>query len=110
MERKVEAGAQFAVTQPVYDEASVRELADAVRHMGIPVVLGILPLRTARYAEFLDQQVSGIAVPEDVRERVRRTADATAERIVLAPEMLTAARRLFAGPASCRLLTIVSLV
>ncbi|MDY7042525.1 MAG: methylenetetrahydrofolate reductase, partial [Chloroflexota bacterium] len=53
LEGKVEAGAQFAVTQPVYGGASAGALADATRHLNIPIILGILPLRTARHAEFL---------------------------------------------------------
>jgi len=97
LERKVDAGAQFAVTQPVYDEPSARSLAEATRHVGIPVVLGILPLRTARHAEFLHRRVAGIAVPQHVRERIARASDPVAEGIANAQEMLAAARQLFAG-------------
>jgi methylenetetrahydrofolate reductase (NADPH) len=97
LERKVEAGAQFAVTQPVYDEASVRALADATRHVGIPIILGILPLRTARHAEFLHHKVAGIAVPENVRERMSRASDSVAEGAANAREMLAVARHHFAG-------------
>jgi methylenetetrahydrofolate reductase (NADPH) len=97
LERKVEAGAQFAVTQPVYDEASARALADATRHVDIRVILGILPLRTARHAEFLHHKVAGIAVPEHVRERMRRATDSVAEGVANARQMLAAARQHFAG-------------
>jgi methylenetetrahydrofolate reductase (NADPH) len=97
LERKVEAGAQFAVTQPLYDEASARELAEASRHLGLPILLGILPLRTVRHAEFLHHKVAGIAVPERVQERMRRAADPLAEGAAGAREMLAIARRLFAG-------------
>jgi homocysteine S-methyltransferase len=97
LERKVEAGAQFAVTQPVYDEANARELADAARHVGIPIVLGILPLRTVRHAEFLHHKVAGIAVPAHVREQMRRAGDPVAEGVANAREMLAIARGLFAG-------------
>jgi methylenetetrahydrofolate reductase (NADPH) len=97
LERKVEAGAQFVVTQPVYDEASARTLTEATRHLGIPVILGILPLRTARHAEFLHHKVAGIAVPEQVRERVSRASDSVAEGVANAREMLAVARQHFAG-------------
>jgi methylenetetrahydrofolate reductase (NADPH) len=97
LERKVEAGAQFAVTQPVYDEASARALAEATRHLGVPVILGILPLRTARHAEFLHHKVAGITVPEHVRERMSRASDSVAEGAANAREMLAAARQHFAG-------------
>ena len=50
---KVAAGAQFAVTQPVYDAASAEAIAASAGHFEIPLIMGILPLRTARHAEFL---------------------------------------------------------
>ncbi len=97
LERKVEAGAQFAVTQPIYDEASAEELARATGHVGVPVVLGILPLRTARHAEFLHHKVAGIAVPQPVRQRMARAGDPIAEGVANACDMLAIARQLFAG-------------
>jgi methylenetetrahydrofolate reductase (NADPH) len=97
LDAKVEAGAQFVVTQPVYDEASARALAEATGHVGIPVILGILPLRTARHAEFLHHKVAGIAVPEQVRERMSRASDSVAEGVANACEMLALARQHFAG-------------
>lgn len=97
LERKVEAGAQFAVTQPVYDEANADALIEATRHIGIPIIMGILPLRTARHAEFLHQRVAGIAVPEQVRNRMSRATDTVAEGVANAREMLALARERFAG-------------
>lgn len=97
LEDKVAAGAQFAVTQPVYDEASASEIYEATRHLGIPVILGVLPLRTARHAWFLHNKVAGIAVPEEVQERMRAAADPLAEGNALARDMLALARAWFAG-------------
>lgn len=97
LEHKVEAGAQFAVTQPVYDEASARTLHDATQHLGIPVILGTLPLRTARHARFLHYKVAGIAVSSQVRERMEQAADPVAEGMAGAREMLSIAREWFAG-------------
>jgi homocysteine S-methyltransferase len=95
--RKVEAGAQFAVTQPVYSEAQASALAGATRRIGIAVILGILPLRTARHARFLHDKVAGIAVPESVRERMRLAGDPVAEGAAMARDMVQVARHLFAG-------------
>ncbi len=95
--RKADAGAQFVVTQPVYDEGSADRLAAATHHIGITVIMGILPLRTARHAEFLHQKVAGIAVPQALRRRMQRTADAAAEGLANAREMLAAARARFGG-------------
>ena len=97
LRKKVDAGARFAVTQPVYDRASARRIADATRGMGVPVILGILPLRTLKHALFLHERVAGIAVPEAVRERMAGAADTVAEGAANAREMLAVARELFAG-------------
>lgn len=97
LQDKVAAGAQFVVTQPVYDQESARELYEATRHLGIPVILGILPLRTARHAWFLHHRVAGIVVPEHVRERMNRASDPGSEGIAGAREMLELARQWFDG-------------
>jgi methylenetetrahydrofolate reductase (NADPH) len=97
LERKAEAGAQFAVTQPVYDEASGRALAEATRHIGMPIILGILPLRNARHAEFLHHHVAGIAVPKGVRMRMAGARDPVAEGAANARDILAVARQHFAG-------------
>ncbi|CAB1064081.1 5,10-methylenetetrahydrofolate reductase (EC / Homolog of homocysteine-binding domain [Olavius sp. associated proteobacterium Delta 1] len=94
---KVEAGAHFAVTQPVYDEASATQLIEATQHLKIPIILGILPLRTPRHAEFLHRKVAGIAVPEQVRNRMQGADDPVAEGVANAGEMLAIARKHFAG-------------
>ncbi len=82
LEKKVEAGAQFAVTQPMYDTASTEMLLKQTAHLEIPIVLGILPLRTPRHAEFLHQRVAGIDVPESVRERMALAKNSIAEGAV----------------------------
>ena len=95
--RKVEAGAQFVVTQPVYDEVSADELAEALQPVAIPVIMGVLPLRTPRHAEFLHRKVAGIVVPERIRKRMHDAADPVAEGAANAAEMITAARQRFSG-------------
>jgi methylenetetrahydrofolate reductase (NADPH) len=97
LQRKAEAGAGFAVTQPVYAPEEAAELAEAARPAGLPVLLGVLPLRTARHAEFLHGRVSGIRVAEGARRRLRDAPDQAAEGLALAREMLSVARKLFAG-------------
>ena len=65
--------------------------------MAIPILMGILPLRTSRHAEFLHNKVSGITVPNSVRQRIGQSTDPTAEGAAAAGEMLLLARRLFGG-------------
>jgi methylenetetrahydrofolate reductase (NADH) len=97
LKRKVDAGAQFAVTQPVYDEPGADEIADATSAIGIPVIMGILPLRTPRHADFLHTKVAGIAVPGALRKRMHDAVDPVAEGAANAREMVAAARQRFAG-------------
>jgi homocysteine S-methyltransferase len=97
LQRKVAAGAQFAVTQPIYDEGDADALHDAVRHVPIPVHMGILPLRTPRHADFLHSKVAGIRVPQAVRERMHRAQAPVAEGAMISRALLTVARRRFAG-------------
>ena len=97
LKRKTDKGAQFAVTQPVYTSAAAEQIAEATRGVGIPVILGILPLRTPRHAEFLHERVGGISVPETVCRRMHRATDPVAEGIELSRELLLDARQGFAG-------------
>jgi methionine synthase / methylenetetrahydrofolate reductase (NADH) len=94
LERKVEAGAQFALTQPVYEAERIEELYERTAPLGIPVILGILPPASARNADFLHNEVPGIVIPESLRMRLRRTPEsaqsAVGEQIAL--ELIDAAR------------------
>jgi methylenetetrahydrofolate reductase (NADPH) len=97
LKQKVDAGAQFAVTQPIYDSETAHAMAQATQSMGIPVIMGILPLRTARHADFLHQKVAGISVPKPLREQMHQTDDTIKKGCQNAREMLVIAREHFAG-------------
>lgn len=97
LKKKVDAGAEFVVTQPVYDRAAAERIAVATRGLGIPVVLGILPLRTLKHAVFLHDRVAGIAVPESVRAAMAEAEDTVAHGALNARKMLAIAREAFAG-------------
>jgi 5,10-methylenetetrahydrofolate reductase len=81
LRRKVEAGAAFVLSQPVYDAGPVtrfREAYEAVNseRLSLPLLIGVLPLVTLRHAEFLHNEVPGIVIPERTRERLRVAGDA----------------------------------
>ena len=97
LKHKIESGAQFVVTQPVYDEAGAQTLRHALRGINIPVMLGILPLQSVRHAQFLHNRVAGIAVPKAIQKRMELAADPASEGIANAREMLAVARRWFSG-------------
>ena len=101
-EWKVEAGAEFAITQPVFDAAQLEKFLKSIAHVRIPVIAGIWPLVSLRNAEFLANEVPGVSVPPDVIARMRRATDkskehATAEGIAIAREMLTGVRDVVQG-------------
>ncbi|MEQ8821938.1 MAG: bifunctional homocysteine S-methyltransferase/methylenetetrahydrofolate reductase [Sumerlaeia bacterium] len=92
--RKIEAGAEYILTQPVYDFSLFERFWQRVNHFGVPILIGILPLASYRNAEFLHNEVPGMQVPQDIRERMRRCEDKEAARqegIAIAREALAAA-------------------
>ena len=70
-EYKVEAGAQYAITQPVFDTSQLRDFIKAIEHVRIPIVAGIWPLVSYRNAEFLHNEVPGVRVTPSIMERMR---------------------------------------
>jgi methionine synthase I (cobalamin-dependent)/5,10-methylenetetrahydrofolate reductase len=96
--RKIEAGAQFIMTQPIYELAPLLRFLDRVGKPPIPMLLGCIPLHSSRHAEFLHNEVPGITIPEDVRMRMRTAGEhGHEEGLKLAEELLTAARSMVQG-------------
>ena len=94
---KVEAGAEFSVTQPVFDVAQLERFLREIDGVRIPIVAGIWPLVSARNAEFLANEVPGVVVPDSILQRMRKANDksrehAVAEGIAIAREMLAQVR------------------
>jgi methionine synthase I (cobalamin-dependent)/5,10-methylenetetrahydrofolate reductase len=94
---KVEAGAEFAITQPVFDLDQLDRFLKQVESFRLPIIGGIWPLVSLRNAEFLANEVPGVTVPEEVLRRMRRASEqgreeGLAEGVAIAREMLTAVR------------------
>jgi methionine synthase / methylenetetrahydrofolate reductase(NADPH) len=92
---KVEAGAEFAVTQPIFDLEQLDRFLLRVEKFHIPIVAGIWPLVSLRNAEFLANEVPGVSVPDSVLERMRQASargkeEALAEGVRISQEMLAA--------------------
>ncbi|MCP4230619.1 MAG: bifunctional homocysteine S-methyltransferase/methylenetetrahydrofolate reductase [bacterium] len=68
---KLDAGANFAMTQPFYDPDIWLRYLDRYGEPPIPIILGVLPLRTYRHAKFLHNEVPGITVPERIRSEMK---------------------------------------
>jgi methionine synthase I (cobalamin-dependent)/5,10-methylenetetrahydrofolate reductase len=98
-EYKVEAGAEYAVTQPVFDIALLETFLRRIEHCRIPVLAGIWPLVSVRNAEFMKNELR-VSVPDAIVERMGRAANAEAARaqgIQIAREMLHQVRGLVQG-------------
>jgi len=97
---KVEAGAEMVMTQPVYDPDVLHTFLERTHALGIPTLVGILPLASYRNAEFLHNEVPGMTIPEGIRKRMRAAGGgeaARAEGVLIAREMLLSVRERVAG-------------
>jgi methionine synthase I (cobalamin-dependent)/5,10-methylenetetrahydrofolate reductase len=99
---KVDAGACFAMTQPVFDVAQLNRSLDRLEAYGIPMIVGVWPLVSLRNAEFLANEVPGVTVPEVVLQRMRTASAvgreaALAEGVAIAKETVAAIRGRVAG-------------
>ncbi len=95
LEEKVEAGAEYVMTQPVYDPRTLERFLGMITHLEVPLLVGILPLYSHRNAEFLHNEVPGMSIPEDIRERMQKAGSgekAQAEGVSIAQEATLAAR------------------
>ena len=94
LKRKIEAGAEFVMTQPVFDPEKIKHLGQAVKDFNIPVYLGILPLVSRKNAEYLHNEVPGIKIPGNIRKRmaIDDKIAAQQEGIAIALELIQAAR------------------
>lgn len=98
LDRKVEAGAHFLLTQPAYDPEAVERVAARLGGFPLPVILAVLPLRSARHARYLRHEVPGITIPDAVMERMERAGDgAAAEGITISRELISSVRNRIAG-------------
>jgi homocysteine S-methyltransferase len=101
-EWKVEAGAEFAITQPVFDTEQLRDFLRRIEHVRVPVVAGIWPLVSYRNAEFLHNEVPGVRVTPAIMERMRLASDkgkdaARDEGLAIARELLLDVRDAIQG-------------
>ena len=101
-EYKVEAGAQYAITQPVFDTDQLRDFIKSIEHVRIPIVAGIWPLVSYRNAEFLHNEVPGVRVTPSIMERMREASAISKEAgrdegLKIARESLIEVRDLIQG-------------
>lgn len=99
LERKIEAGADYIMTQPVYDATLIERIAEGTKHLNVPVFLGIMPLASGRNAEYLHNEVPGIHLSDEVRDRMKGLEGESGRRegVAIAKELLDVAMKHFNG-------------
>jgi homocysteine S-methyltransferase len=98
MHRKIEAGARWLQTQPVYDLEQLERFLARAGGSPVPVLVGILPLHSSRHAEFLHNEVPGITIPDAVRARMRQAGESALRAgIEMAQQLVNEVRARYAG-------------
>lgn len=98
LERKIERGAEFIMTQPIYDHELLHRFLKSVEYLKRPILPGVLPLASYRNAEFLHNEIPGMTIPDHIRERMYKAGEnGEAEGIAIASEMLLEIRQCAQG-------------
>jgi methionine synthase / methylenetetrahydrofolate reductase(NADPH) len=98
LEKKIEAGAHIIFTQPMYEMNTLEQFVKRTGQWKTPIMLGVLPLRSYKHAEFLHNEIPGMNIPESIRENLRSAREkASAVGIQLTKDFLHEARHLVSG-------------
>jgi methionine synthase / methylenetetrahydrofolate reductase(NADPH) len=98
MHRKIQAGARWLQTQPVYDLEQLERFLERAGGSPVPVLVGVLPLHSSRHAEFLHNEVPGITIPDAVRARMREAGESALRAgIEMAQRLVNEVRGRYAG-------------
>jgi homocysteine S-methyltransferase len=96
--RKIEAGADVLMTQQIYSADILESFLERLGPIDLPVIVGIMPLQSHKHTEFIHNELAGVFVPQEVRERMRRAGEnGIAEGIAQARELLEACRPMVNG-------------
>ncbi|MCY9548954.1 bifunctional homocysteine S-methyltransferase/methylenetetrahydrofolate reductase [Lysinibacillus xylanilyticus] len=101
LEKKIEHGADYFISQPVYTKEKIVEIYEATKHLETPIYIGIMPVTSYKSAEFLHHEVPGIKLSDDALSRMKACGDdkerATLEGIAIAKELVEVAAEYFNG-------------
>lgn len=95
--KKVESGARFFQTQAVFERRAMERFVNAMLPLGVPVIAGVLLIRSGKMARFLNHNIPGVKVPDDLVERLDKASDPMAEGIAIARETVAWARDVCQG-------------
>lgn len=101
LEKKIQCGADYFISQPVFSEERLIEVYENTKHLDTPIYIGLMPLLSSKNAEFLHNEVPGIKISETIRERMAKFSNdpvlATREGIEITKSLIDAALDLFNG-------------
>ena len=93
LRRKVEAGADFVMTQAIYDIEALERFLEKAARFKVPILIGVLPLHSQRHAEFIHNELPGVVIPESIRDRMKEAGEhGLEEGAAIARETVQAAR------------------
>jgi homocysteine S-methyltransferase len=101
LEKKVQFGADYFISQPVFSEEKLLEVYEHTKHLNAPIYIGLMPLISSKNAEFLHNEVPGIKIADSIRQRMAQLSDdplqAAREGIAISKSLIDAALDLFNG-------------
>jgi methionine synthase / methylenetetrahydrofolate reductase(NADPH) len=101
LEKKVQFGADYFISQPVFSEEKLHEVYEHTKHLDAPIFIGLMPLTSSKNAEFLHNEVPGIKIADSIRQRMAQLSDdplqAAREGIAISKSLIDAALDLFNG-------------
>ncbi len=101
LEKKIAAGVDILYTQPIYELRTLEALLNRTQSVGggrIPVMLGLLPLRSYKHAEFLHNEIPGMTIPHDIREKLRAAGEKAGDvGVEMTVKFLEKAKSMIAG-------------
>lgn len=99
LKEKIDSGVDFAQTQPVFDPELIKRFADKTQKLNIPILVGLMPIRDSRHAEFLHHEVPGTKIPEWIRKHLSNAhhPNLTNESAYIAKEILKTIKTSFPG-------------
>jgi methylenetetrahydrofolate reductase (NADPH) len=97
MEKKIAAGAEFFQTQAIYDVKIFEQFLLKTKHLKVPILAGIVLLKSAGMAKFMNKNVAGVSVPEDLIREMETTKDKVAQSVDIAARLVKQLRPMCQG-------------
>jgi len=97
MEKKIEAGAEFFQTQAIYDAGIFEKFLSKTKHLKVPILAGIVLLKSAGMARFMNKNVAGVSVPDELIKEMEETKDKVSQSVAIASRLIKQLRPMCQG-------------